>query len=585
MRLFALALALCCADCRAQEMRISLEGPPPARAQPQFFASRDVSVIKGEQLKDYPAHSVPELLDYIAGADIRKRGPYGALADAGLDGATNEQTLILVDGVRVSNSQTGHFNMDLPLTQSDIERIEVLRGQACSIYGAGAIGGAINIITKNPRRRAQAAALGGEYATAALSASAANEWGKFGQSISAENARSDGARYDTGFDRTAFFSKSALGKTAVSLGYLNNDYGAYDYYTPGKNYPSREWTSAYFANAASELEYGPAKLRPEVFFIRHDDTFQLDRTRPQWYVNNHTTHYRGARLSAAAALGETTASLGVEAAQDEIASSSMGNHTRDSQSLFGGIHAPFGSGWTVDASARADGNDGLVQFSPAIAASFRPAMRWRLRAGTGVSYRLPSFTDMYYNDPVNTGNPSLSPEHAVSYDAGADYSCGKNCSASATVFLRNQKDVIDWAGPSPTGPWQAQNIGDIKVRGINGSLAFAAAETDWNLQYSWTDSTRHSDLYSKYALAYGYSQMAASGRRSILGINCLLAAIYRKREGMDNYFLLNAKLSKNLRGGAEVFLEGNNLLNTGYQEISGIPMPGRWINAGLSWKL
>ena len=95
-----------------------------------------------------PINSVDELLRQIPGLEIQSRGGFGVQSDLGIRGSTYNQVLVMIDGVRFNDPMTGHFNGYIPLGLSEIERIEVIKGPSSSIYGADAVGGVINIITK-----------------------------------------------------------------------------------------------------------------------------------------------------------------------------------------------------------------------------------------------------------------------------------------------------------------------------------------------------------------------------------------------------------------------------------------------------
>jgi iron complex outermembrane receptor protein len=125
------------------------------RMQTPFSESaRSMYVITKSQLASLPVQSVAEALTYVPGVDIRQRGPMGIQTDIGIRGGTFDQTLILINGVKVSDPQTGHHSFNLPLNLDNIERIEVLKGQGARIYGQNAFNGAINIITKVPEKKA-----------------------------------------------------------------------------------------------------------------------------------------------------------------------------------------------------------------------------------------------------------------------------------------------------------------------------------------------------------------------------------------------------------------------------------------------
>src|SRR5690606_20292955 len=113
--------------------------------------NRNIQIIDRKQIDALPARSLNELLSHVAGVDLRQRGPFGTQADVSIDGGTFEQTLILIDGVKMLDAQTAHNSLNLPIPADAIERIEIIRGPAARIYGINSLTGAINIVTRKPR--------------------------------------------------------------------------------------------------------------------------------------------------------------------------------------------------------------------------------------------------------------------------------------------------------------------------------------------------------------------------------------------------------------------------------------------------
>ena len=130
---------------------------------------RNIIVIKGEEFLRLPVHSVDDLLRYVPGVEIQARGPMGAQSDIVLRGGTFQQVLVIVDGIRINDPLTGHFNSYIPIAPSEIERIEILKGASSAIYGSDAVGGVIHIITKSfasqtkEKKQVTAQITGGEY--------------------------------------------------------------------------------------------------------------------------------------------------------------------------------------------------------------------------------------------------------------------------------------------------------------------------------------------------------------------------------------------------------------------------------------
>ncbi len=110
---------------------------------------RNVVVIKGEEFNKLPVHSIDELLRYLPGIEIQQRGPMGSQSDIVLRGGTFQQVLVILDGVRLNDPNTGHFNSYIPIAPAEIDRIEILKGASSAIYGSEAVGGVIQIITKS----------------------------------------------------------------------------------------------------------------------------------------------------------------------------------------------------------------------------------------------------------------------------------------------------------------------------------------------------------------------------------------------------------------------------------------------------
>ena len=110
---------------------------------------RNLVVIKGERFAQLPVHSIDELLRYVPGIELQARGPMGSQSDITLRGGTFQQVLVIVDGMRVNDPNTGHFTTYIPIAPGEIERIEILKGASSAIYGSDAVGGVIHIVTKS----------------------------------------------------------------------------------------------------------------------------------------------------------------------------------------------------------------------------------------------------------------------------------------------------------------------------------------------------------------------------------------------------------------------------------------------------
>src|SRR5690606_24554045 len=96
-----------------------------------------------------PVRSIDELLRYIPGVEVQLRGPMGAQSDIVMRGGTFQQVLVILDGMRLNDPNTGHFNSYIPIAPAEIDRIEILKGASSAIYGSEAVGGVIHIISRS----------------------------------------------------------------------------------------------------------------------------------------------------------------------------------------------------------------------------------------------------------------------------------------------------------------------------------------------------------------------------------------------------------------------------------------------------
>lgn len=122
-----------------------------ASLQPQPVAQtgRNITIIDGTYFAALPVHSLDELIRYIPGIEVQARGPMGSQSDIIIRGGTFQQVLIVLDGLRINDPNTGHFNSYIPIAPSEIDRVEVLKGAASAIYGSEAVGGVVHIISKS----------------------------------------------------------------------------------------------------------------------------------------------------------------------------------------------------------------------------------------------------------------------------------------------------------------------------------------------------------------------------------------------------------------------------------------------------
>ncbi len=556
---------------------------------------RSVTIIRRDEIAAAPVGTVIELLEYALGVDVRQRGPSGVQADVSIRGGTFEQTLVLIDGVKVNDPQTGHHLLDIPFARDDVERIEVVRGGGSGVHGPNAFGGAINIITrKGSGRRLGLRLSGGQHRYGSAAVSLAHEIGPTRHRLSVSSTRSDGHRSGAEFDvlNAGYASTLVLPLAVVDIsgGFSDKEFGAYRFYSDA--YPD-EWehTRTGFASIRGTIGGERASVTPVFSWRRHTDDFVLDRARRNWYRNKHTTDSYGTELHSSVRWQFGTTAVGGEAGRERIASSNLGDHERDR----GGAYAEhrFGCANTYVASvgAFAYRYSGIGwQLWPGADARVWITDRVSVHGSVGRAFRVPTFTDLYYDSPANVGNPALETERAWSYEGGVRY-VASAFRADVATFHRASRNLIDWSRADESERWQATNIASLNMTGVEVS-AEVVPSAIWpsvpiaraRLGYSYLTWDGVSSE-SKYALDLLRHQVVVGVMHSLpLGASASWVARWEDRAGDDAHVVVDARLSRRF-GSLAAFVSATNLLGTSYADSGTIPAPGRWVRAGLEYTL
>ena len=204
-------------------------------------ATRQITVLTAKQIQELPVSNINELLDYLGSVDMRQRGPLDVQGDLGVRGGTFDQTLVLVNGVRMNNPQTGHHNMNLPVPLQMIDRIEVIQGGATNAHGIGAMTGVVNIVLKSAPMKFNAgyALTTGEHGLLNSSFYLGKKIGKWGVQLGQQSQSTAGYIPNTDFESSKIFvnleREFKLGKEKghISIFYAENQkaFGAQNYYS------------------------------------------------------------------------------------------------------------------------------------------------------------------------------------------------------------------------------------------------------------------------------------------------------------------------------------------------------------------
>ncbi|MFA5146773.1 MAG: TonB-dependent receptor [Candidatus Omnitrophota bacterium] len=562
-------------------------------------SGRSVTILDEDAMGSCVYSSIPDMLGDLGGIDLRRRGVGGVQSDVNIRGTTFEQNTVMIDGIKVNDPQTGHYNMDLPVTGADIERIEILKGPASGLYGPNAFGGVINIITKKPRgRKIMAEAQGGSFDYFSGVVSVSQDLGTIANRFSFEESRSTGYMPETEYNILSLSDSAVMkigeGTAGFFFGYTKKDFGADSFYS--NLYPNEEEdTDTRFFKADYSIETGSLKIAPKLFLRRHKDKFALDRNRPGWQTNYHTTYNYGGELGFVLENDFCDVSYGFELSRDTIDSTNIQRHRRTKDGIYIEASPHLADDLSFIAGMREDRfSDFGWECSPYMSVIYRFFEDLSVRSSVGKAYRVPTFTDLYYSDAANIGSADLTPEHAWSYEAGADYVNGA-IKCSATFFHRDSQDTIDWTRASSKEPWRVSNIGSIETNGVEFSLEIMPKAIIRSIpvdriyfDYTTVDSCRKHDYLSKYALDYLKQHITCGLEYTLLDFKNYWTLNYKKRTGDSGYIVVDTKFEREIfrkKGlSLKAFLSVANLFDVTYSEQSDIPMPGREFRSGARFE-
>ncbi|HSU19580.1 MAG TPA: TonB-dependent receptor [Acidobacteriaceae bacterium] len=528
-----------------------------------------------------------DLLRDDSSVDLEQRGGGGVQTDVTIRGGSFEQTLVLLNGLRINDAETSHFNLDLPVPIEALSSVNVLHGAGSALYGSDAVSGVVDFITAPPVPGAHLRLRAGGGSFGETEQAAVASWGgtKTSEVLAAGREFSSGFMADRDYRSEEVSSEtrahSSLGHTDLLLAGSDRAFGAAGFYG---NYNSWERTKGWFASATQQLN---EKTQAALVFRRHSDIFLLERAQPLGYKNQHVdTSWQGVvRRRDDLPLRGAGLFYGVEINADQIHSTNLGDHGRNRGAGYLDFELLGRHRGTLSLGAREELlSGGLHVFTPSAAASVRLPHAVKLRASVGRGFRIPTYTDLYYSDPSTRGNPNLKPESAWSFDGGADWYASAKLAASLTVFHSSQTNAIDYVRADPAGQWQAENLTGLRFTGVEAALDWRPQSSE-EVRLALTTLSGAKDalgsLQSEYVFNYPVQNASAEWvgrwknglllRQRVRVVNRLQRSVYPVWDASAAYEAWRVK----------PYVRATNLSNTAYQEIVGVPMPGRAFVAGV----
>lgn len=551
----------------------------------QAFA---VDTLTRDEIAQMPVQNIADVLEWVAGIDVRQRGGFYAQTDVGIRGAGHEQTLILLDGVRLNHPQSGHHTFDIPIALEDIERIEVVRGPGAGQYGPNGNAGVINFVTRKTvatdnGRQLMLNLSGGSYGFSRNMLALAKTEGEVSQFANATYQRSDSyistAELDTEMTQGHYrvVQQKENSDSVLSVSYLKKAFGAQGFYGPASaraNEKTEQWLSylTHEQRFDNERQFDVA-----LSYRQHQDNF--------WYLNyapsDHQVQSYQARLGFHA---NRNIAIGYEYNGEAIDSNSLSqgnNHSRDYHSVFSYGHYDFHSVQFSGSLSYLAYQNGDAYTLPVLGVVV-PLGKHQLYANAGQSIRVPTLNDMYLNQATNKGNLDLKPEETTSAEIGTRLLLG-SLQTRLAVFTRNTDNAIDFtqtAAESSGNVYTARNIENLDTQGVDVELDASRLLAAHGL---YKASLSYSRLWQEFTNPYAKNKYAKEQleHQAIVNLgyalthNLSLSTMYKYERRYDKpaYFIWDLGLKQQFQQW-HWELAAQNILNEKYIDSGFIRAPG-----------
>ncbi len=561
--------------------------------------SISILTISNEEIKQSTATNVSELLQQVAGLDIRRRGAEGIQADLYIRGGSFDQTLLLIDGIKVEDPQTGHHTMNMTIPLKVIEKIEIIKGSASRIYGQNAFTGAVNIITKKEIKNDISIELSnGSFNQKRGGFTIQKELKSSEILFNYSRKESEGYRYNTDYENDEFFIKSNFkikNQKISTIGAFNErKFGANGFYASPAAIDQYEETQASLIGFSTTYRNNGLILKPKLYWKRNQDMYIYLRHDPSVYRNLHISNKVGVEINASTSNLLGNIGLGLDLSKVFLESNNLGERKRTMLNMFVEQQVKLNNDkidltpgvaitYFSDVSTKLNYQNNFFNnlfFYPGIDLGYRLDNTLKLYTNIGFTYRIPTYTDLYYTSPTTLGNENLKLEKALTKEIGLKY-LKDDFNFNFSLYQRSASDIIDYVRNNETEPWQASNIREINSSGFELNIGYKFYLGSFRMQtinigYSnIDDELLETDFtFSRYALNSLRNQITGTYSFEINDkIYSTVAYKNAERSNGEKYTVIDFRTSYKLdKFTLSVIL--NNILDTEYSETNLVPMPG-----------
>jgi len=606
---------------------------------------RPIQIVSLKKNSVNTDNSVSSVLKDMTAVDIRQRSFSSVQSDISIRGGSFDQSIVLLNGINLSDPQTGHHSLNIPVNSTVLEAAEIVYGPGSRIFGANALTGAVNFISSIPQKSGIMLDVSyGSFNTVNGDVVLNHVAKKFNQTLNFNYTQSDGFIHNTDYNKINVYYENniSLGKIKIKtmLGYLDKNFGAYSFYTPQYVNQYEKIRTGFGAVKV----YGGSAIKWEykAYYRGFTDEYQLFRESADYYQNidgiwinyttgdsvswyrshnNHFTTVAGTGFNLEKDWIGGKSAIGGEYRYEQIYSNVLGNQLdeayenlytksdeRQNITVFA-EHGYYKNRILINAGAMAYYNQKYgLNFYYGGDAGYKITENFIVKAGVNKSMRLPTFTELYYQGAANEGNPNLVPEHAISIEVGTKLYFSKKSFINVNLYNRLGTNIISWVRESRADKWKTENLTELNTYGaeIFGSYRDFEDNAFLNnigLVYSYIYQDKDAaGLESKYTLDHLkqkfvlnlshkiYKNLSADWTLNIFKRNGEYLLFDFERNAYTNMVSFPLTELVNLKVTAEfnkidIFLSGYNLTNQSYFDIANVPAPGIAVMGGVSVKL
>jgi outer membrane cobalamin receptor len=593
---------VCLNAAQADEVELDRIVVTPSRTEESYSdVSRKVDIITSEEIESSQANDLAQVLDKLASVNISNYGGLGATKTIRMRGSTAAQVLVLIDGRPVNSPRDGEAELSsIPL--ENIERIEIMHGPGSSLYGQGAMGGTVNIITKGPPKEKQKINFITSFGTFRSYIEQLSYGGKianFGYLITGDYKSSEGFRENSEFTTRGFNTKfeykfNPANSLILNSGFLKNKVG-----TPGpitapdiddkqvnlKNFLDLNWRFKPNENiglsARVYQNYDRLEFLENTAGSLWDTAFKKDV---------HTTKTRGLDLQYRQRFCEPyQAVLGFNYVTNLNDSTTSAKHKYIVRAGYLENQLDLWKSLHINVAARIDDYSNFgSEFNPSFNFLYQFSEAVKLRGLFSRAFRAPTFNDLYWPDEGwIKGNPQLQPEKGTIAEIGLKTRLSKYLSSDLLYYRNDYHDLINWVEENLV--WQPKNVDSAVMHGIEFENTIYLwdnfeLDLDYNFLLAKDKKTHKYLIYQpkhKFDFSLRYNQLdnflvELSGQFTDKRFHNPDNSLKVKR-----FFVLGFNFNKRLKPWLNYFLSIENLLNYKYQIIRDYPLPGFAINSGL----